>query len=253
VIIAILQARMSSTRLPGKVLMPILGWPMLARQIERVARSRRIDRLVVATSDDAGDDPIAALADQVGVGCHRGSLSDVLDRFHGAAAAEGATHLVRLTGDCPLADWDVIDRCIDFARDGGYDYASNALRPTWPDGLDVEVVTVDALEAAWREAETRHDREHVMPFLTARPDRFRLGSFEQAEDHSALRWTVDEPRDIAFVDAVYRALYPANSAFTTADILALVARHPALGMTNAGIARNAGSAGPATDEGTRHD
>lgn len=239
-ILAILQARASSTRLPGKVLLPMVGAPMLARQIERLRRATCFDALVLATSDRADDDPVAEVAAGAGIGCYRGSLDDVLDRYYQAALPHAPNHVVRVTGDCPLADWEVIDRVVQFAIDGGYDYASNTLKPTWPDGLDVEVTTFAALETAWREADTKLEREHVMPFITTRPDRFRLGSCENDRDLSGLRWTVDEPRDYEFVSRVYETLFPANPAFTTENVLALLAERQDLADLNAGIIRNEG-------------
>lgn len=239
-ILGVLQARTSSSRLPSKVMLPVAGAPMLARQIERLQRAKRMDALVLATSDQPEDDCVAELAESAGIGSYRGSLDDVLDRFYRAAAPHAPSHVVRVTGDCPLADWEVIDRAIAFAVDGGYDYASNTLTPTWPDGLDVEVTTFAALETAWREAVRPLEREHVMPFITSRPDRFRLGSLESVRDLSALRWTVDEPRDYEFVCRVYDALYPHNSAFTTADVLALLDAQPELAGLNTGIIRNEG-------------
>jgi len=240
VILGILQARTSSSRLPGKVMLPVAGAPMLARQIERLTRSRAIDRLVLATSDRPEDDCVAELAAAAGIASHRGSLDHVLDRFHGAALPFAPDYVVRVTGDCPLADWEVIDGCIRFALDGGYDYASNALEPTWPDGLDVEVFTFAALAAAWNEADSPLEQEHVTPFIHRRPERFRLGSFKNRVDLSALRWTVDEPRDYEFVREVYDRLYPADPAFTTDDILALLHAEPELIQLNAGIERNEG-------------
>jgi len=239
-ILGILQARTSSSRLPRKVMLPMAGAPMLARQIERLLRARRMDKLVLATSDRAEDDCVAELAESAGIGSHRGSLDDVLDRFHGAAAPYAPSHVVRVTGDCPLADWEVIDRVIAFAVEGGYDYASNTLNPTWPDGLDVEAVTFEALETAWREAVRPLEREHVMPFITSRPERFRLGSFEGEPDLSGMRWTVDEPQDYQFVCRVYDALYERNPAFTTADVLALLDERPELADLNTGFIRNEG-------------
>lgn len=239
-ILGILQARTSSSRLPGKVLLPVAGAPMLERQIERLQRARRIDKLVLATSDLPEDAVIADLADRLGIGSYRGSLNDVLDRYRQAAAPYAPQHIVRVTGDCPLADWDIIDRTITFAVEGRYDYASNTLSPTWPDGLDVEVATFASIDTAWREATRPLEREHVMPFITSRPDRFRLGSFENDRDLSELRWTVDEPADYAFVCAVYDALYPDNPAFTTADILTLLDARADLAELNTGIVRNEG-------------
>ncbi|MBM3560846.1 MAG: hypothetical protein FJX53_13430, partial [Alphaproteobacteria bacterium] len=151
-VIAVLQARTSSSRLPGKVLRPLQGRPMLERQIERILRSRRLDRLVVATSDHPEDDPIEALCRTLGVDCFRGALEDVLDRFYRAAASRRPDHVVRLTGDCPLCDPEIIDRVVAHHLEGGYDYTCNVLEPTFPDGLDVEAMTWASLETAWRES-----------------------------------------------------------------------------------------------------
>jgi len=223
-ILGILQARLSSHRLPGKVLKLILGRPMLERQIERLRRARCIDRLVVATSAEAADDDIARLCGSLAMECFRGSLEDVLDRFYQAARYHQARTVVRLTGDCPLADPGIIDRLIGLHEAAGNDYTSNTLIRTYPDGLDAEVVEFDCLEAAWREAVLPSEREHVTPFIYHRPERFRLGNLRQDEDMSRLRWVVDEPQDFAFVSAIYEALYPDNPAFATGDVLALLDR-----------------------------
>jgi len=225
-ILAILQARASSRRLPGKVLKSILGRPMLALQLERVGRARRIDRLLVATSLDPSDDPIVALCDELGVGCFRGSLDDVLDRFYRAAAPQKPASVVRLTGDCPLADPVVIDRLIEAHTGGDNDYTSNTLTRSFPDGLDVEVISFACLEAAWREAQLPSEREHVTPFIYHHPERFKLGSLSQAHDLSHWRWVVDEPDDFAFISRIYEALYPTKPAFTTADVLRLLSERP---------------------------
>jgi spore coat polysaccharide biosynthesis protein SpsF len=237
-ILGILQARTSSSRLPRKVMLPLAGAPMLQRQIERLQRAKSIDRLIVATSDRPEDGCVAQLADAAGAESFRGSLDDVLDRYYRAAEPHRPDHVVRVTGDCPLADWTVIDGCVDFAVNGGFDYASNGFKPTWPDGLDVEVLTFSALETAWREAKEPMLREHVTMFLYRHPERFRLGSFENDVDLSGMRWTVDHPGDYEFVRAVYDRLYPSNPAFTSADILALLALEPTLADLNAGIERN---------------
>ncbi|HNH35823.1 MAG TPA: glycosyltransferase family protein [Rhodocyclaceae bacterium] len=241
-ILGILQARMSSRRLPGKAMLPILGRPMLELQLERVGRARSLDALCLATSTDSADDSIATLGEALAIPVHRGSLDDVLDRFHGAAARFAPDTVVRMTGDCPLADPQIIDAVVAYFRDGGYDYASNALEPTFPDGLDVEVCRYACLETAWREAELPSEREHVMPFIHRRRQRFRVGIHRNPVDLSALRWTVDEPEDYAFVKAVYEALYPDRPAFTTADVLDLLRRQPALARINDRHVRNAGAA-----------
>lgn len=245
-ILAILQARMSSTRLPGKVLMPLLGEPMLARQIERVRRAKTIDRLVVATSNDRSDDPIAALCARLGVDCFRGSLDDVLDRFCKAAERYSPEQVVRLTGDCPLIDPDVIDAIARFHLAGGYDYSSNTIYPTFPDGLDVEIFRYACLIEAGREAAAPFQREHVTPFLYQQPGRYRLGDFRRSPDLSALRWTVDNPKDYELVCRVYAALHPSRPHFTLDDIVALFENNPDLAKINAGIRRNEGSVEPPT-------
>lgn len=238
--LAILQARLSSSRLPGKVMRPILDQPMLVLHIERLRRSQRISQLLVATSNEASDQPLADLCQQLGVFCFRGSLDNVLDRFYQAAAPLHPEHLIRLTGDCPLADPQVIDDCIDFHLAGGFDYSSNALKPTFPDGLDVEICRFQCLAEAWAEATLVSEKEHVTPFIHSRPERYRIGHFQQAEDLSWLRWTVDRPEDFAVVEQIYNALYPHNPAFTTADILAFLAAHPEVARQNIDITRNEG-------------
>lgn len=239
--LAVLQARMSSSRLPDKVLQPILGKPMLLRQIERTSRSCEIDRLVVATSTDASDDPLAVVCQEAGIDCFRGALADVLDRFVQAARPHQPALVVRLTGDCPLADPALIDQVIRFFDDGDYDYASNRTPPSFPDGLDVEVVRFTCLEQAAREAVLPSHREHVTPFLRAHPERYRLGNVTQAVDLSHLRWTVDEPEDLEFVRLVYERLYPAKPDFTTENILNLIEREPEIQAINSRFARNEGS------------
>jgi spore coat polysaccharide biosynthesis protein SpsF len=239
-LVAVLQARFSSTRLPGKVLKPLLGEPMLARQLERIGRARRIDQLIVATSTESSDDPIATLCNSLGVACHRGALDDVLDRMYQAGAAAKANTFMRLTGDCPLVDPDLLDRLVNFFQAGGYDYASNTIEPTFPDGLDAEVMHFHCLEAAWREGRLPSEREHVTPFIYNHPERYRIGSFKGEPDLSALRWTVDEAPDLEFVAQIYQTLYPDNPAFCTADILQLLGQKPELAEINLGTGRNEG-------------
>jgi spore coat polysaccharide biosynthesis protein SpsF len=232
-VLCILQARISSTRLPGKVMQPILGEPMLARQIERIKRADRIDRLIVATSHEPGDDAIQELCTTLGVDCYRGSLADVLDRFYRAAEQYRPGHVMRLTGDCPLTDPTMLDALIELHLDGGYDYSSNVIRLTYPDGLDAEVFTYALLERAWREARLPHEREHVTPFMRqTRPD-IRCGSLEDETDRSAMRWTVDYPEDYDFVRRVFAALYPVNPVFGANDVYRLLEAHPEIAALNA--------------------
>ena len=238
--LAIIQARFSSTRLPGKVMKPLVGRPMIERQVERVCRAKSVQRVILATSDRASDDVLARLCEDMDVGCFRGSLEDVLDRYYRAVLQFGAESVVRLTGDCPLVDPDVIDRAVDVYMQQRADYVSNTIVPTYPDGLDVEVLSVRALECAWREAALPSEREHVTPFIYKHPDRFRLAELRGNPNLSTLRWTVDAPEDFEFVRRVYEALYPANPEFRLRDILALLEREPSLQELNAGHRRNEG-------------
>lgn len=240
--VAVVQARMSSTRLPGKVLLRTCGKPLLQHLIERAGHCPLIDRLVVATSTDASDDPLQALCAELGVPCHRGSLNDVLDRFMGAVRPFTPGWVVRLTGDCPLIDPDVISQVISAAREPGVDYASNALAPTFPDGLDVECMRAEVLEQAWREACKLSEREHVTPFIHTQPGRFALRQVQCDSDLSALRWTVDEASDFVFVSQVFEHLYPVQPDFRMNDVLELLRREPRLAGINTAFERNAGYA-----------
>ena len=221
-ILGVLQARMSSTRLPGKVMADVTGQPMLGRQVERLRRSRRIERLVLATSDDASDDALAAYAQRLGLDVVRGSLGDVLGRFLAALDRfPDADVLVRLTADCPLVDWRVLDATVDRHLEAGADCTNNVAPRTFPHGLDVEVVRPQALRTAGIEAASAYDREHVMPFLYARPERFKLASITRAPSLAHLRWTVDLPEDLEFVRHVYASLYAGDPDFGTEAIVGL--------------------------------
>ncbi len=236
---AILQARVSSTRLPGKVLAPILGEPMIARQVERIGRASRIDDLVIATSRDPSDDPLASWADAEGLTVYRGSLDDVLGRFVGAIAAYGPDTVVRLTADCPLTSPGVIDAVIDHFIESDVDYCSNTLTPTFPDGLDVEVVRAKVLTEVAEMCTDPAEREHVTLGVYRRPERFTLANVAGNTDLSSLRWTVDTADDLAFVRRVYEALYETSPDFETGDILDLIERTLGLGRTTADGIRNA--------------
>lgn len=241
-ILALLQARFSSTRLSGKVLKPIIGKPMLLLEIERIQRSKKIDKLIVATSTEKEDDGIESMCQKFGIAYFRGSLNDVLDRFYKAVLPYKPDHIMRLTGDCPLIDPEVIDATIDFYLKGEYGYASNAMAPdeTFPDGLDTEIFKYDALVTAWQEAVLPSHREHVTQFIVKNPTRFHLGHYKSDEDLSHLRWTVDEPEDFELITQVYEELYPARPAFSMRDILQLLERRPELLEINSHIARNSG-------------
>jgi len=230
--IAVLQARMSSTRLPGKVLKPILGLPMLEHQIARLGRSRLIDKLIVATSIEKDDLAISRLCDKMEVECFRGSLNDVLDRYYQAVKSYRPTTVVRLTGDCPLADPGIIDGAIDFYRKNDFDYVSNCIKRTFPIGLDVEVFGFKPLQRAWCDAFLPSEREHVTPYIKNHPELFAVGHYKNDTDLSHHRWTVDEPDDFRFVTAVYEALYDKKPDFSMKDILELLQNRPELTEIN---------------------
>lgn len=234
---AVIQARMTSTRLPGKVLMPAVGRPMLAHQLDRVRRARSIDTVCIATTTNADDDPVAALAESEGVAVFRGSEHDVLDRFVRAAERVDAEIAVRLTGDCPLTDPALIDAVVDAFRDSDppVDYATNSFPRTWPIGLDVEVAAMAALRAANAEAQDTYDREHVMPFLYRQPERFRIARHPSAEDLSGYRWTLDERSDYELLVRIIEALVPQNPGFGWRDVIALLDAHPEWRTLNAGV------------------
>lgn len=231
--LAVLQARMTSSRLPGKVLAAVAGEPMVLRQIERLRQCASIDELVLATSTESSDDELARVAEAAGVVVRRGSLTDVLDRFAAVVDEFEPETLIRLTADCPLCDPEVIDRVVDEHTAAGSDYTSNVIHRSYPQGLDVECVSADAFRRLRQLDLDSDEHEHVTLGIYRRPELFRLHSVEQAVDLSALRWTVDRPDDLAFVREVYDALYAARPRFRQADILELIDRRPELRHVNA--------------------
>jgi len=239
---AILQARMGSSRLPGKTLMPIFeGMNALELMLLRLGRSRRLERIIVATTTGPEDDVLVELCARAGVHCFRGDSADVLDRYYQCAVAlEVRGTLVRLTGDCPLHDPEVVDQVITFFTEGGFDYAANTHPPTYPDGLDTEVFSFEALQRAWRNATLITEREHVTYHIYTHPDEFRIGNLEGTEDYSALRWTLDELTDLEFLKAVYANIGKADAGWQ--EILQLLRWKPELLQINQDIGRNEGLA-----------
>jgi glutamate-1-semialdehyde aminotransferase/spore coat polysaccharide biosynthesis protein SpsF (cytidylyltransferase family) len=238
VIAAIIQARMGSTRFPGKTMAEIEGRPMLGHVVDRVRLSRLVDNVIVATSDGSADDAIATFCGNENIPCFRGSEQDVLDRFYQAARANPADAFVRITADCPLIDPDVIDAVASRFGEGGVDYVSNIQRYTYPDGLDTEVFAFSALERAWREARKPAEREHVTPYL--RTGKFRTANVESAHPVTAgeFRWTVDHPADLEFVRAIYRELN--NGKCRLEPILALLKEKPELQKIQETVISNEG-------------
>lgn len=263
--VAIIQGRMGSSRLPGKVLREIGGKPMLQHVLDRVTLTKSLDLVMTATSTDSADDPIFDYCKSLDIPCSRGSLHDVLDRFYQAAAGQKAKTIVRITADCPLIDPDLIDTAVQLVTNSnstrGYDFAANRLPPpyhrTYPIGLDVEVCTFAALERAWRESKETFHREHVMPYLYegvelsasednissgTSPRGFRIGMTNHTSDHGNQRWTVDTPEDLVFIQQVYDRLVKNHLAgpgitprFSWLDILNIIEKEPELSMINSQV------------------
>lgn len=235
-VVAIVQARMGSTRMPGKILEDIAGRTMLARVVERVSQSRSITRVVVATSTSHDDDETAAAATALGVGVARGSEDDVLDRFHDAAAEFGAETIVRICADSPFIDPAVCDQAVEafLSADPRVDYASNKLNPTFPLGLDVEVFSRDALELAWHESTEMFERSHVTVHMYQNPHIFRLLPVTTEGSFHDMRWTVDTPDDLTFARAVFERLED-GTRFGWREIVALLEREPALAEINSHV------------------
>lgn len=240
--LTLIQARRGSSRLPDKVSLDLCGQPLLVRQVQRVQLAARAGRVAVITTDEASDDALVAMCQAHGIEVFRGSALDLLDRHYQAARHFGeAEAVVKIPSDCPLIDPAVVDRVLGFFKDhrGQYDFVSNLHPATYPDGNDVEVMTLPALEAAWHEAARPLEREHTTPFFWENPTRFRLGNvaWETGLDFSmSHRFTIDYPADYQFIKAVYEALYPANPAFSLADILALLKQRPDIYGLNADLA-----------------
>lgn len=254
--VAIIQARMGSSRLPGKVLLDIAGKPMMQHVIERTQRARSLDSVTVATTTDPSDDPVAAFAASIGVPCTRGSLHDVLDRYYQAAKQHQAEVVVRITADCPLINPEIIDQTVQLVTGNwllNTDFACNRLPPpfsrSFPIGLDVEACTFAALERAWKESTETFHREHVMPYiyegarLTPETPQlalgisqrgFRIAQLHHTPDYGEQRWTVDTPEDLVFIREIFARL-DGKPNFNWYDVLEIVQKHPELTQINAGV------------------
>lgn len=241
-VVAIVQARMASSRLPGKVLMPVLGRPLIVHELDRIRRSTLINDLWLATSEEPSDNELAVTVGAAGYQVFRGSQDDVLERFYRLAKQAGAEIVVRLTGDCPLHDRTVIDQVISCFLDARpkFHYGCNVIPPTFPDGLDVEVFTFEALEQAALHCQESIEREHVTPGIHGqfRQEKPEILNVTAPADFSHLRWTLDYQEDLEVVQAVYEALYPGNPQFSWMDVLALMTREAGLLTHNQRTQRN---------------
>jgi spore coat polysaccharide biosynthesis protein SpsF len=236
-IVIIVQARMTSTRLPGKVLKKVLDKSLLEYQIERLCRVKLADEIVIATTINETDEPIVQLCNSLSVHYFRGSEKDVLSRYYETAKAHQADVIVRVTSDCPLIDPEVIDRVIRFYIDHQteYDYVCNFLERTYPCGMDTEVFSFKALKEAFLEATALPDREHVTPFIHRQPQRYSLASVNYFENQSHHRWTVDTPEDFELIKRIIEAIHPNLPYFTLRDCLNLLQNNPEWLTINAHI------------------
>mgnify|MGYP000069994851 CR=1 FL=1 len=238
-VVALVQARMGSTRLPGKVLRPIVGKPMIELLLTRLSKSKEIDEIVVATSNKNRDDQLQLSVKSLGYKCTRGSEKDVLDRFYQSAKFLKADVIIRITGDCPLMDPMLVDQCVRRFKQEQVDYFSNASPMTYPDGLDIEVMTFDSIKRANRVASSEFDREHVTPYIRNSDD-FSKGSMSYTEDLSSQRWSIDEPEDLIVISNVFKHFAP-DIFFDWQDVLELKDRNPELFMANKNIKNNEGA------------
>ena len=235
--VIIVQARMTSSRLPGKVLKRVLDKPLLEYQIERLRRVKLADEIVIATTVNDTEKPIIELCKSLSVSYFRGSEEDVLARYNGAAKEHYADVIVRVTSDCPLIDPQVIDKVIQVYIDhqDEYDYVSNCLKRTYPRGMDTEVFSLQALHEAFLEATAQPDREHVTPFIYRNPERYYCENVAYSENQSSHRWTVDTIEDFALIRKIIETVYPQIPYFSLEDCLSLIKQHPDWSAINAHV------------------
>ncbi len=237
-IVIVVQARMTSTRLPGKVLMPILGKSLLYRMIERLQMIRHKATIVIAIPEEKADDVIEQEAAEMNIPCFRGSLNNLLDRHYQAGLKYNADIVLKIPSDCPLIDPRIIDQILDFyfEHEGEYDFVSNLHPATTPDGNDVEIMTMACIEKAWKEAQRPMELEHTTPYIWENPDKFRMANvaWDTGLDYSmSHRFTIDYEADYQFIKRVFEELYPEKPDFSCADILDLLNKKPEIYNINA--------------------
>lgn len=244
-IYAVVQARMGSSRLPSKVMLILCDRPVLWHVVNRVGKSQRIDRTIVATSGSKDNDVIREFCLDNGIECFSGNENDVLDRYYQAMKYAGVKDddlVVRITADCPLIDPVVIDEVIEHHLRKNADYTSNCIEPTFPDGLDCEVFNASVLRQAWANARLQSEREHVTLYIRNHPELFKVESYKANKDFSNLRWTLDEQEDYQLIEQIYCELYADNGEFGMQDILRLFEATPSLALVNSRYTRNEGLA-----------
>lgn len=237
-IVAIIQARMNSERLPGKVIMNLANKPVLMHIVERLSFCKMLDAIVVATSEESSDDLIYNLCSENKIECFRGSLDDVLDRYYHCSKKYSADAVLRITGDCPAIDPKIVDAVISGFKKGDYD--CYGLGGEFPDGLDCTVYSSSALDIAWENAELPSEREHVGPYIEKNKELFSNGSLDLFNNLGNHRWTLDEPKDFLFLSKIFDELYDPKQPFETNDILYFLNENPHIYEINSKIVRNEG-------------
>jgi len=238
--LAIIQARLGSTRLPNKVLLTLAGKTVLEHVVNRARASKFIDEVIIATTISKNDLEIVSFCSKNKIRVFVGSEDDVLDRYYQTARLLQPDNVVRITSDCPMIDPEIIDQIGKKHLEEHADYSSNTLHETYPDGLDAEVISFQALKTAWEQAILPSDREHVTPFIKKQPESFKLLSIKNDNDLSYMRWTIDQPEDFTFLNEIFNRLYFINNDFRTKDVLKEIAKDPDLLKINKGIIRNEG-------------
>lgn len=239
----VIQARMSSSRLPGKVMMPLAGRPVLETIVDRLTRVKKASQIIVATSEEIADDVIAAFCQRAEISCYRGSLNNVLDRFHSAALYYNLENVIRVTADCPLIDPKIVDELIDLHMIENNDYTSNVLEPSFPDGLDAEIFKFGALAKAHAQAKLPSDLEHVTKYIYSNPAIFKLGCLRSKQDFSHVRWTLDEPEDFVVIKEIYQVLSDIyGDDFGLEETMDFWRARPDLRAVNSRFVRNEGLA-----------
>ena len=239
-VICIIQARSGATRLPNKVLLKLQGKTVLEHVVNRTRKSKLISDVFVATTINFDDIAIVKKCSEIKTRVFCGSEDDVLDRYYQLAKLLQPDQIVRITADCPVIDFIIIDKVIENHLNSDFDYSSNTLIPTYPDGLDVEIFSFQALKAAWKQASLLSEREHVTPYIIKNKNKFKLNNIENDVDLSKERWTLDEPKDYELIRSIYNSLYPDNAFFCMPDILNLLEQNPELRKKNQNIGRNEG-------------
>lgn len=239
-VLCIVQARLNSTRLPGKVLLPLKNRPVIEHVFNQLSFATKLNNIILATSTEESDNKLEVWAINNSKEIFRGNLNDVLERYYFAAKKYNGDIIVRITGDCPLIDPKIVDTVVNEFVEGGFDYFSNTINPTFPDGLDTEVFSYDALETTYFNAKLKSEREHVTPYIKNNPGTFKLGGFENKVNYEKYRWTIDNQEDYEFLKIIFEKLYIEDQYISWKDVIRFIDDKPEIININKHIKRNEG-------------